>query len=64
MSNHIVFKFVYSESSGEAKMKASEYYEQLPLVLRVDCLNDAIVDLQKEIEKQRQIRLKKYKSNN
>ena len=45
-------------------MKASEYYEQLPLVLRVDCLNDAIVDLQKEIEKQRQIRLKKYESNN
>ena len=64
MSNHIVFKFVYSESSGEAKMKSSEYYEELPLVLKVDCLNDAIFDLQKEIEKQRQIRLKKYKSSN
>jgi len=51
----IIIKHRYDIYNEELKAYFTEHYDAMPVVIKIDCLIDAIADLKKELEKQHAI---------
>lgn len=51
----IIIKHRYDIYAEELKAYFTENYDAMPVVIKIDCLIDAIADLKKELEKQHAI---------
>ena len=51
----IIIKHKYDINVGELKAYFTEHYDGMHVVMKIDCLIDAIADLTKELEKQKAI---------
>ena len=49
----IMIKHRYDIHSEELKAYFTEHYDGMPVVMKIDCLTDAIADLTKELEERK-----------
>ena len=56
----IMIKHRYDIYAEELKAYFTEHYDAMPVVIKIDCLIDAIADLTKELEKQKAICYKPF----
>jgi len=56
----IMIKHRYDIYNEELKAYFTEHYDEMPVVIKMDCLIDAIADLNKELEKQKAIHRKSF----
>ena len=56
----IMNKHRYDIYDEELKAYFTEHYDAMPVVIKMDCLIDAIADLNKELEKQQAIHRKSF----
>ena len=51
----IIIKHTYDIYSEELNAQFTDLYDQMPNTMKIDCLIDAMADIQKELDKQRDI---------
>lgn len=51
----VLIKHKYDMDSEELKVEFTELYDELPVVMKIDYLIDAIADIKKELRKQHNI---------
>jgi hypothetical protein len=51
----IIIKHRYDINAGELKAYFTEHYDGMHVVMKIDCLIDAMADIKKELEKQKAI---------
>ena len=56
----IIIKHRYDIYNEELKAYFTEQYDAMHIVIKMDCLVDAIADLNKELEKQKAIHRKSF----
>ena len=52
---NIVIRHSYDINSGELKADFTSLYNKMHVVMKIDCLNDAMADIKKELNKQMNI---------
>ena len=52
---NIVIRHSYDIKSGELKADFTSLYNKMHVVMKIDCLNDAMADIKKELNKQMKI---------